>query len=74
MRDTQLINNLCKFIKLLPEDILAKSIDKIDFRNRSERRKFERIKNLQTKTENLLKETYYRVQWLESIYLVYCNN
>lgn len=74
MRDTQLINNLCKFIKLLPEDILAKSIDKIDFRNRSERRKFERIKNLQTKTENLLKETYYRVQLVESIYLAYCNN
>lgn len=73
MKYEQFLNEVFKFIKLIPENILYECINSIDFINRSERRKYEKIKSLDSKIQAILKNTPFRIQLIEKLYCVYKN-
>lgn len=65
------MNQLFKFLRMLPEELLLDSIAKINYRNRNERRQYEKIKSLESKIRELLKEMHCRVSLVENIYAQY---
>ncbi|OUP74840.1 hypothetical protein B5F08_11740 [Anaeromassilibacillus sp. An172] len=71
MKNEQHLNELFKFIKLIPENILQECIISINFSNRSERRKYERIKSLDNKIQILLSTICFRNELIEKLYNVY---
>lgn len=66
-----LLDELLKFIKLIPENIVYECINSIDFINRSERRKYEKNKSLDSKIQFLLRNTSFRVGLIEKLYNIY---
>ena len=68
MKHETLLNELFRFIKLMPEEILSECVNSIDYRNRSERRKYEKIKSLDNKIEALLQSVHCRVELIENLY------
>ncbi|MBE6686182.1 MAG: hypothetical protein E7591_03025 [Ruminococcaceae bacterium] len=74
MKVEQLLNDLCKFLKMLPHPILLECIDNITFINRNERRKYERIKNLDNKIDALVQDVRFRVKLIENIHQNYNQN
>ena len=66
-----LLDELLKFIKLIPENIVYECINSIDFINRSERRKYEKNKSLDSKLQFLLRNTSFRVGLIEKLYNIY---
>lgn len=71
MKHEQLISELYKFIKMLPNNILSKGVDSISYRNRNERRKYDKIKSLESKIEAMLHDTYFRVSLIEKVHFEY---
>lgn len=71
MKHEQLLDELLKFIKLIPENIVYECINSIDFINRSERRKYEKNKSLDSKIQFLLRNTTFRVELIEKLYNIY---
>lgn len=71
MNHDQLINELYKFVKMLPSTLLSKCVGGISFRNRDERRKYEKIKSLETKIETMLRDTHCRISLIEKIHFEY---
>ena len=71
MKQDQLIRELHKFIKLLPNSLLSRCVDSISFRNRDERRKYDKIKSLETKIETMLRDMYFRVSLIDKIHFEY---
>lgn len=65
------MDDLIKFIKLIPDSILLESIEKINYSNRTERRKYERIKPLDNKINAILSKIQYRVELIEILYQKY---
>lgn len=72
MKNKQLMKDVCKFMSLVPENILIEQFANISYRNRSDRRSFEKIKSMNNKLEKLLNEPYYCMQLIKLLYLVYC--
>ena len=71
MKHEQIISELYKFIKMLPNDILSKGVDSVSFRNRDERRKYDKMKSVENKIEAMLRDTYFRVSLIEKIHFEY---
>lgn len=71
MKREQLLNDLQKFIKLVPESILHECVGGIGFSNRSERRKFEKYRSLDSKIEALVQNKNYRINLIEQLYSKY---
>ncbi len=61
------VNELLMFLKLIPENILSDCVDNIDFSNRSERRKYEKLKSLGSKIKALLHNKRYRIEMIENL-------
>ncbi len=45
MKHEQLLNELFKFIKLIPDNILFECVESIDYPNRTEQRKYDKYKS-----------------------------
>ena len=69
-----MLKSLCRFIKLVPEDILYKCINEVNVGNRSTRRKFNRIKGEEKKLDVLLNIKDYRIQLIKLLYAAYCSD
>lgn len=71
MKHEVLLDELLKFIKLIPENIVYECINSINFINRNERRKYEKNKSLDSKLQFLLRNTSFRVGLIEKLYNIY---
>ena len=71
MKHEQLLNELFKFIKLIPDDTLSECIERIEYPNRTERRKYDKYKSLDSKIQAFLKNMPFRVQLIENLYSQY---
>lgn len=65
------INELYKFLKLIPSSIIALCMTSIDFINRDDRRKIEKIKNYDEKLRKILDYMPYRIQLIKSLHSEY---
>lgn len=68
MNHEQLLNELFKFIKLIPDDILSECIERIEYPNRTERRKYDKYKSADSKIQAFLQNMTFRVQLIENLY------
>lgn len=71
MKYEQLLNELFKFIKLIPDEILSACVERIEYPNRTERRKYDKYKSLDSKIQAFLKNMPFRVQLIENLYSQY---
>lgn len=68
MKHEQLLNELFKFIKLIPDNILFECVESIDYPNRTEQRKYDKYKSLDSKIQAFLLNMPFRVQLIENLY------
>ena len=71
MNQDYCLNELLKFILLIPEDVLLECVNNINFANRIDRRKVEKTKALEGKIKEIINNMPYRVQLIENIYEKY---
>lgn len=74
MKHEQLLNELFKFIKLIPDNILSECIESIEYPNRTERRKYDKYKSLDSKIQAFLQNMPFRVQLIENLYTRYSDS
>lgn len=66
MKQERLLNELFKFIRLIPEEILSECVGQVTLRTREERRKYEKIRSLDGKIKFLIKNA--RTDFIGNIY------
>lgn len=71
MKHEYLLNELFKFIKLIPDNILSECIESIEYPNRPERRKYDKYKSLDSKIQAFLGSMPFRVQLIKNLYSRY---
>lgn len=59
---------LLKFYQMLPQDLLKKAIENVQFKNRTEKRKYDKYKTLKEKIKAYLDQMLLRVQLAENLY------
>ena len=74
MKHEQLLNELFKFIKLIPDNILSECIESVEYPNRTERRKYDKYKSLDSKIQAFLQNMPFRVQLIENLYARYSDS
>lgn len=74
MKHDQFHNELFKFIKLIPDNILSESIEGIKYLNREERRRYDPYKSLDSKIQAFLQNKPFRVQLIENLYIRYIDS
>ena len=74
MKYEELLNELFKFIKLIPDNILSECIESVEYPNRTERRKYDKYKSLDSKIQAILKNMPLRVQLIENLYTQYSDS
>lgn len=74
MKHEQLLNELFKFIKLIPDNVLSECIESVEYPNRTERRKYDKYKSLDSKIQSFLQNMPLRVQLIENLYTRYSDS